>query len=190
MRKYTPDDTVLIPKNAKLVFSGKIFDVYQWPQELFDGTTETFEMLSRKDTVKIIAIKDGKIVITRQKQPRKKWFYDFPGGRNDSPKENELDAAKREMAEETGMVFRSWRLIEARQPFVKIDWMVYTFLATDFVAQGSQNLDGGELIEVEEVSFAQLKKLANTERRFLENKIIKAADSLDDLLNLPAVYNY
>ncbi len=147
-------------------------------------------MLKREDTAKIIAVKDDKIIITHQKQPRKKWFYDFPGGRNDSPSENELDAAKREMAEETGMIFRSWRLVAAKQPFAKIDWLVYTFIATDFIAQGPQNLDGGELIGVEEVSFDQLKRLAKTERRFSENEIIKAANSLDDLLNLPAIYTY
>ena len=96
MREYVPSEILTIPENAELVFSGKIFDVYQWPQQLFDGTTETFEMLSRKDTVKIIAIKDDKVVITYQKQPRKDWFYDLPGGRNDNPEENELAASVRE----------------------------------------------------------------------------------------------
>ena len=194
MRKFIPKDVVLIPENAKQVFSGKIFDVYQWPQLLFDGTTETFEMLRRKDTVKIIAVKDNKIIITRQKQPRKDWFYDFPGGRNDNPAENELDAAKREMLEETGMTFHAWRLIEINQPFLKIDWLVYTFLATDFIKQTSQTLDGGELIEVEEIDFKELKSLTNSkknqENRFLKSAAIKNSDSLNDLLRLPSLYDY
>lgn len=189
MREYIPREALLVPDNAKLVFTGKIFDMYQWPQKLFDGTTETFEMLRRKDTVKIIAIKDNKVIVTRQKQPRKDWFYDFPGGRNDRPEENELDAAKREMLEETGMIFRSWRLVEARQPFMKIDWLVYTFVATDFGSQKPQNLDGGELVEVEEISFNKLKNLVNTEERFLNNTIIREAASLDDLLNLPDIHS-
>lgn len=190
MREYIPSETLLIPDDAKLVFTGKIFDVYQWPQRLFDGTTETFEMLRRKDTVKIIAIKDGKIIITRQKQPRKGWFYDFPGGRSDHPGENELSAAKREMLEETGMTFRSWRLVEVHQPFRKIDWLVYTFIATGFIARTSQNLDGGELIEVEEVDFDKLKSLANTEERFMNSAVAQEASSLEDLLNLPSLHNY
>lgn len=190
MRSYIPNDALLIPDNANLVFAGKIFDVYQWPQRLFDGSTETFEMLRRKDTVKIIAIKDDKIVITRQEQPRKGWFYDLPGGRNDNPSENELDAAKREMLEETGMTFDSWRLVEVHQPLLKIDWLVYTFIATDFISQKSQNLDGGERIEVKEVTLDQLKSLANTEKRFSNNVLIKNANTTDDLLNLPSLYNY
>lgn len=190
MREYIPNDIVTIPKDAKRVFEGKIFNVYQWPQQLFDGTTETFEMLSRHDTVIIIAIKDGKIVITRQKQPGKDWFYDFPGGRNDHPEENELAAAKREMLEETGMSFRSWRLVEVHQPFVKMDWLVYTFLATDFVSQASQKLDGGEMIKVEEIDFAKLKELSQTEQRFGYNAVIEASDSLEKLRNLPSLYDY
>ena len=190
MREFVPKTVSLIPDNAKCVFAGKIFDVYQWPQELFDGTTETFEMLRRHDTVKIIAIKDKRIVITKQKQPGKDWFYDFPGGRNDHPEENELAAAKREMLEETGMSFRSWRLVEVHQPFVKMDWLVYTFLATDFASQASQKLDGGEMIEVEEIDFAKLKELSQTEQRFGYNAVIEASDSLEALKNLPALYNY
>lgn len=190
MREYVPSDVLLIPENAKLVFQGEIFDVYQWPEKMFDGTQETFEMLRRNDTVNTIAVKDNKIVITYQKQPRKDWFYDLPGGRHDNPKENELAAAKRELLEETGMSFKNWRLVEVRQPFLKLDWLVYTFLATDFVSQVPQKLDAGEMIEVKEVSFDKLKTLAKTETRFSNNKIIKTTKTLDDLLNLPALYNY
>lgn len=38
-----------IPPNAQRVFSGKIFDVYQWPQPLFDGSIATFEVAKRLD---------------------------------------------------------------------------------------------------------------------------------------------
>lgn len=190
MREYIPKDTITIPDEAKLVFEGKIFDVYQWPQRLYDGSTETFEMLRRDDTVNVIGVKDGKVVITHQKQPRKKWFYDFPGGRHDHPDENELDAAKREMLEETGMTFRKWRLVEVVQPFAKMDWLVYTFIATDFVDQVPQKLDAGEQIEVMEVGFDELKELVRTERRFTENTVIKKANELEDLLNLPSLNEY
>lgn len=43
-----------IPEDAKLVFKGVIFDVYQWEQEMFDGTYETFEAIKRVGTVQII----------------------------------------------------------------------------------------------------------------------------------------
>lgn len=58
-----------IPQTAKRVFEGKLFDVYQWDQELFDGKTITFEKLKRPDTVNVIPITtDGQIVISEQEQ--------------------------------------------------------------------------------------------------------------------------
>lgn len=193
MREFVPKNVKLIPDNAEMVFQGKIFDVYQWPQEMFDGTTETFEMLKRADTVEIIAIKNDKIIITRQKQPRKDWYYTFPGGRTDVEDENELMAAKRELREETGMEFRNWKLIKVVQPFAKVDWLVYTFLATDFIQQGEQELDAGEMIEVEEMDFAEMAKLTK-EPNARDLKVdwdgLGEVKSLDELKNLPAVYDY
>lgn len=193
MREFVPMNVKLIPDQAKMVFRGKIFDVYQWPQKMFDGTTETFEMLKRADTVEIIAIKDDKIVITRQKQPRKDWYYAFPGGRADVEEENELVTAKRELREETGMEFRNWRLIKVVQPFAKVDWLVYTFLATDFIDQGEQELDAGEMIEVKEASFAEMVKLTkepNARDLKVDWNGLDEIKSLDELKNLPAVYEY
>ncbi len=54
MNKTVPDDAILIPDSAKRMFEGIIFDVYQWKQTQFDGTTRDFEMLKRPDTVVIL----------------------------------------------------------------------------------------------------------------------------------------
>lgn len=191
MRKYIPDFAHLIPSSAEKVFSGVIYDVYQWPQEVYDGSYETFEMLRRADTMKIIAIKDDKIVITRQKQPTKDWFYDYPGGRIDAEDADELAGAKRELLEETGMRFRDWKLINVHQPFNKIDWLVYTFLATDFIDQTAQKLDAGEKIEVEEASLEQIREYAEMpDSQYLRFKGIEKIQSLDQLTSLPALYEY
>lgn len=47
---------VKIPSHATKVFSGVIFDVYQWEQELFNGNIATFEALRRPSTVIIIPV--------------------------------------------------------------------------------------------------------------------------------------
>lgn len=170
-----------------MVFKGEIFEVYQWPQKMYDGTTATFEMLKRPDTLKVLAIKDDKVVILNQKQPDSdKSFLDLPGGRHDYENEDELVAAKRETLEETGMTFKNWRLIKLEQPHSKIDWFVYLFLATGFESQQEQKLDNGENIEVELVSFGELKNLVNEPKaRHLPKELIEACGSLDDLLGLP-----
>ena len=56
MREYIPQKAKLIPKQAECKFRGELFDVYQWPQKLFDGSMSTFEMLKRDDTVVIVGI--------------------------------------------------------------------------------------------------------------------------------------
>lgn len=154
-----PDGAVLIPENATKVFTGKIFDVYQWQQEMFDGTFETFEMLKRPDTVLIIAEDDtGQILACNEEQPggivRKQHL---PAGRVDASDKTILDAAKRELKEETGYSFAEWRLLDVVQPEKKIEWFVYTFIARSEVGIDETQHDAGEKIEVTTVDLEQLR---------------------------------
>ncbi|HVQ44689.1 MAG TPA: NUDIX hydrolase [Candidatus Saccharimonadia bacterium] len=187
MRTILPAKHRLIPSQAKRVFQGQIYDVYQWPQEMFDGSTATFEMLKRPDTIQIMAVKDHKLVVLEEQQPSMgPAFYGLPGGRHDNPAETELDAAKRELLEETGMTFTNWRLIEVTQPHSKIDWMVYLYLATDFESQGPIHLDAGEKIEVSLMDYSQVLGLAKDDSvRSLPFEILQTAGSLDGLTKLP-----
>lgn len=175
-----------MPPQAKRVFKGVIFDVYQWQQQMYDGSFETFERLKRPDTVQVIAVKDDNLVVLEQQQPdRTDMFYDVPSGRNDIEAEDELAAAKRELLEETGMTFKTWRLVNVKQPHAKIDWLVYTFLATDFDSQSAPQTDNGERITVKLVPFAEAKAmLASDTSRFKIPEIVEAS-SLDELLTLP-----
>lgn len=98
-----PSSKQPIPANAQKVFKGKLFDIYQWKQELFDGKKVTFEKLKRPDTVNVIPItSNGEIVISEQEQPGTDPFIGCLGGRIDEGEEP-LEAAKRELLEETGM---------------------------------------------------------------------------------------
>ncbi len=191
IREFIPQTAKLLPENAKQVFRGEIFDVYQWPQAMYDGSVATFEMLRRADTVEIIGIKNDKIVITRQIQPRQTWHYAYPGGRADETDINELTAAKREMLEETGMTFRKWKLVEVHQPQPKIDWLVYIFVAWDFESQTHQNLDAGEKIEILEVSLNELEEYAKqSNSKFLYPNFIKGLQSTKELIDLPNLHEY
>lgn len=191
MRTIIPKNAKLIPEAARRVFKGEIFDVYQWPQKMFDGSIETFEMLKRADTIKIIAVVDDKIVILEEEQPEHtSSFIDFPGGRHDVESETELDAAKRELLEETGMSFKNWRLIKVEQPYIKMDWFIYLYLATGFEGQGEQKLDAGEKITVKHVDLNELKRLAtNPKARHMPKDLIESCPRLENLLSLPECKN-
>lgn len=154
-----PDSKQPIPKNAQRVFKGKIFDVYQWEQRLFDGSKATFEKIKRTDTVNVIPVTaGGKLILTQQKQPGGIPFIGVLGGRIDEG-ESPLAAAKRELMEEAGMQADSFVLWDAEQLLDKIDWAIYTFIAKGCERIKKQAVDAGEKIRLIEVTFEEFVEL-------------------------------
>lgn len=148
-----------IPKKAKRVFKGKIYDIYQWPQKMFDGRTDTFEMLKRPDTVIIFAETEKKIIVQKQKQPHTKWFYCMPAGRVDKAGESAKQAAARELLEETGYASKTLKLFLKLNPSHHMDHTVYVFFARGCKKIADLQLDGGEKIINELHSFDDFLKL-------------------------------
>ncbi len=186
IRTILPHNYRLIPEAAKLVFKGIIHDVYHWQQEMYDGTTATFEMLKRADTIHVVAIKEHKLVVLKEQQPSFDEFYGLPGGRHDVDNETEFNAARREMLEETGMSFRSWRLLDVNQPNSKTDYFTYLFLAYDFESQSLQRLDAGEKIQVTLMDRDAAFELSKTELgRYLPHQLLANVASIDELAELP-----
>lgn len=143
-----------IPPQAKKVFEGVIFDVYQWEQEMFDGSKATFEVLRRKQRgVNIIAQTfDKKIVLLNEEQPQ--WDgikRSLPAGGIEVG-ETPLQAAQRELLEETGYKADDWHewCIYGDSP--KIDWGVHVFVAKNAQKVSEQKLEPGEKISVDTVS--------------------------------------
>lgn len=189
MLKTLPDDAILIPDNAEVVFSGKIFDVYQWPQMLFEGSVATFEMLKRPDTVQVIVEDKGKLILIDDEQPGRASHVHFPGGRVDPEDSSWLEAAKRELKEETGIECKEWKLIAVVQPQPKIEWFVPWYLATDVTNRGVQSTDdGGEKIEVLERGFNEVRGsvLGGQEPTMqYATSIFLRCKSVEELLALP-----
>lgn len=142
------------PDHAKKVFDGVIFDVYQWEQELYDGSTATFERLKRPATLLVIPEVEGKIAIADQEQPQKGRFLSLLGGRQDND-EDPLEGTKRELLEEAGLVSDNWELWHKVQPYNKIDWTIYIYIARGCKKTASQNVDAGEKIDVQTLTFEE-----------------------------------
>lgn len=151
-----------IPEGAKRVFEGEIFEVYQWEQKLFDGSTTTFEMLKRPDTVQIIPIIGDKILIAEEEQPTKPKSYTMFGGRVEEG-EHPVDAAKREFLEESGYEADFWETLKVYEPLHKMEWKIYVFLARGCRKVGEPNLDPGEKITSREVSFDEFVEIVTSE---------------------------
>lgn len=143
-----------LPDNAKKVFEGVLFDVYQWEQEMYDGSTAIFERLDRPDATQCIAIMDGKIALVYDEQPTRPAGYTLPGGRVERGEEID-EAARRELLEETGFEAKQWELLLTVSPAVKIDWTIYTYIARDCKKVADTKFDPGERIELKLVDFEE-----------------------------------
>lgn len=151
-----------IPSNAKKVFGGIIFDVYQWEQEMFDGSKETFEMLKRPNTIEVIATEGDKILLSKQSQPNKSDFYSLFGGRAEEGEEP-IITAKRELLEESGLTSESWELLKTYTPMHKIDWNIYMYVARNCTKISDQKLDAGEKIEIIKCTFDEFIEIVESD---------------------------
>jgi len=166
-----PQSKQPIPPHAKRVFQGVIFDVYQWEQEMFDGTRAIFEKLKRPDTVVVFPVlPDGKIILTEQEQPGRGSFLGAAGGRIDNG-EDVLTAARRELLEESGYIAEEFILWDARHPTSKIDWVIYTFVAKKIKKISESALDPGEQIKLRPVTLDEFIELS-TDEKFMEKEIV------------------
>jgi ADP-ribose pyrophosphatase len=156
MNIIRPKSKQPIPEHAKHVFKGVMFDVYQWEQEMFDGSKKTFEKLKRPDTVVVFPVlDDGRILIAKEEQPGKAPFLGALGGRSDEG-EDPLSAVKRELLEESGYEAQEFILVDARHASSKIDWVIYTFIAKGLKKVAEMDLDGGEKIKLMAVTLDEL----------------------------------
>lgn len=152
-----------IPAHAQKVFSGVVFDVYQWEQKLYDGTSATFEKLKRNHSAGVLPVTSNKeIIITLQQQPGLGEFYSVCGGVVELG-EDPVTAAYREMVEETGFDSDHLDLWFASQYSSKIESDVYYFVARNAVRKFEPKPDAGEKIKVETINFDQLVEMIRKE---------------------------
>lgn len=163
-----------IPEHAKRVFQGKLFEIYQWEQELYDGTTTIFEKAKRmSDAVVVIPVlPNGDFIITDDEQPGRVPLITFPGGHTE-PGESPEETGKRELLEETGYASDDVRFWYAFQPETKVDFAVYFFIARNCRKVADIQPDAGERIKVHTITFDEFIELAHEPN--LQNANMKLA---------------
>ena len=151
-----------IPKISNKVFEGILFEVYQWKQMMFDNSERMFEMIKRKPAVSIICMTDDKIMIFMQEQPNRLPYQSLIGGIIEEG-ETPLDAAKREMLEETGYTSDNIEIICETFGGSKIYFPEYVFFARNCKKISEPKLDSGEKGSIRFISYDEFIELCRDE---------------------------
>ena len=161
-----------MPQQMEKVFSGVIYDIYQWEQELYDGSLAIFEKAKRKYSTVVIALVGDKIVLTKQEQPSKPSFLGLIGGRMDVEGEIPLANAKRELLEEAGMRSDNIVLVGTFVNEYQMDYKCYVFVAHDCQKVQEVELDAGERIEIELITQEKFFELLSADI-LQESRVLK-----------------
>lgn len=179
----------MLDKNERmertLVHRGAIIDLYADRMRLPDGREELYDFIKHKGAAAVVPVlPDGRILMVRQyRNAIDSYTLEIPAGGLKSAEEPTLDAAHRELEEETGYFAEKSDL----EPLISL----YTTVAfcnekidiyvTTKLRKTMQHLDEDEYIEVEAFSIEELTTM------IFENEIMDAK-SIAALMTYRAKY--
>ncbi len=134
--------------NTQEMYKGKVFTITRDDVELSNGYKTIREVVHHNGGVVIVSEINGKILMVRQfRYPTKEVLYELPAGKLDKEGEEILDAAKRELEEETGHIAQNWEslgFIWTTPGFCSEK--LYLFKASNLTPT-HQHLDVGEVLD-------------------------------------------
>jgi len=140
------------------IYNGAILHVVKDQVKLPNGKVTGREVVRHVGAVCIVPVlEDGRVIVERQfRYPIFRVITEVPAGKLDSPKEDRLAAARRELKEETGYVADKWVDMGDFYPAAAYcDEKITMFLATGLHKE-DQNLDDDEFLMVQAVPMAVL----------------------------------
>ncbi len=135
------------------VFSGRLLHVYRDDILLPNGKKSTRELIKHNGAVAVVPLLDnGSVIAEHQfRYPFKKVVVEIPAGKLDSADEDHLEAAQRELREETGYEADEWIEIGELYPSVAYTTeTIWLYLARG-LRKGERHLDEDEFLNVVEI---------------------------------------
>lgn len=144
--------------SRKNIYKGAVLDVVCDDVLLPNGETGKREFCLHVGAVCIIPLlSDGRVIMERQfRYAHGRVFFEIPAGKLDSPDEIPLEAAKRELREETGAVAESYTFLgELDTTPALINEKIYMYLA-EGISFGDRELDEDEFLDIEFTPLSEL----------------------------------
>jgi ADP-ribose pyrophosphatase len=155
------------------IYHGKIISLQVDDVRLPNGETATREIVKHPGAVAVLAIHEGKMVVVEQyRKALERSQVEIPAGKLD-PGENPLEAAHRELQEETGFTCPSITLISSFYTSPGFaDELIHLYYADELTA-GADKPDDDEFLECESITLEEAKQMI-AEGRISDAKTIMA----------------
>lgn len=136
--------------DGETIFDGHILHVRKDSVRLPNGNRSTREHIVHVGAVCIVPVTDdGKVYMERQfRYPLDCVISEIPAGKLDSIDEDRLEAAKRELREETGLTADRWTDMGLYYPAAAYSNEKITMFLAQGLHQGRQELDEDEFLNV------------------------------------------
>ncbi|MBQ9080723.1 MAG: NUDIX hydrolase [Clostridia bacterium] len=144
--------------SGELIYDGKVVHLWRDEIELPDGRPSVREVVRHVGAVAVLPLtENGEVLCVRQyRYPFAEVLLEIPAGKLDSPDENIVEAARRELREETGAVGGELIPLGTLYPSVAIfDEKIHMFAAVGFEL-GETDRDEDEFMEVERIPLSEL----------------------------------
>ena len=140
------------------IFKGKVLHVVKDTVKLPNGEEATREFCLHVGAVCVIPLlSDGTVIMERQyRYAHSRVFLEIPAGKLDSKSEDPLEAAKRELREETGAIAGKYtHLGKFVSTPALVDEVIDMYLAEE-ITFTERELDEDEFLEVEKIPLTRL----------------------------------
>lgn len=133
---------------SETVFEGKVIRVVKDKVLLPSGVEAGREVVRHRHAAAVVAVDDERnlLLVEQFRYAIQKDMIELPAGLLDSG-ETPIEAAKRELLEETGYKAEEWKLLTYYYPSSGVhDEIIFLYLATELTKVSELDLDGDEML--------------------------------------------